>query len=267
MPLVAPALLKRADFGDKRAQTEIAFLYEKGDKVAQDFKEAANWYRRAADQSEANAQWRIAQFYKKGLGVEQNDIEAYFWELLAAKFDMPDDAWVPDHSYYAARLSSDDLAAIRTRADNWKPTLSELERGKAAFQCADYNEAFSLLKPLAEKGCTDAQAFLHTMYKNGWGVQKDGGEATRWGDATVASCHLAAEQGDGSSQLDLFQIYFHGSFNVKQDYVEAYFWLCVAGSRMSFGLSKKMYDFSDKITPKQKSDIEARATEWVKRRQ
>ena len=88
-----------AEAGDSSAQTNLGFIYNKGDGVPQDFKEAAKWfrlaaeqgyaeavkwYRLAADQGVAQAQNNLGFMYKNGQGVPQDYAEAAKWYRLAA---------------------------------------------------------------------------------------------------------------------------------------------------------------------------------------
>ncbi len=44
-------------------------MYENGRGVAQDYAEAARWYRKAAEQGDAGAQHNLGLLYAKGVGV------------------------------------------------------------------------------------------------------------------------------------------------------------------------------------------------------
>ncbi len=54
------------------------------EKAEKDFREASDWFRRAADQGYAAAQCELAKLHLEGLGVEQNDAEAARWIAMAA---------------------------------------------------------------------------------------------------------------------------------------------------------------------------------------
>jgi TPR repeat protein len=45
-----------ADGGDRAAQFRLGVMYEQGKSVPQDYTEAANWYRRSADQGYGQGQ-------------------------------------------------------------------------------------------------------------------------------------------------------------------------------------------------------------------
>jgi uncharacterized protein len=52
--------------------------------VAQDYAQAVNWYRQAADQGNADAQAGLGWMYCKGLGVTQDFAQAVHWSREAA---------------------------------------------------------------------------------------------------------------------------------------------------------------------------------------
>jgi len=54
--------------------------------VAEDDREAVNWYRKAADLGYAKAMSNLGVKYALGEGVVQDDIEAYAWLSTAAAF-------------------------------------------------------------------------------------------------------------------------------------------------------------------------------------
>jgi hypothetical protein len=75
---------KAADQRDATAQNNIGVLYQNGWGVAQDYAEAARWYRKAADQGNAEAQNNIGALYQDGRGVPQDYAEAMRWYQKAA---------------------------------------------------------------------------------------------------------------------------------------------------------------------------------------
>ena len=60
-------------------------MYSSGEGVTQDHKEAAKWYRLAAEQGYALAQNNLGLMYSKGQGVPEDDMEAVKWYLKAAE--------------------------------------------------------------------------------------------------------------------------------------------------------------------------------------
>jgi TPR repeat protein len=54
----------------------VGITYENGQGVKQDLKEAAKWYRKAADQRPAGAQFKLGDAYQFEQGAEQDFKEA-----------------------------------------------------------------------------------------------------------------------------------------------------------------------------------------------
>jgi TPR repeat protein len=51
-------------------------MYENGQGIKQDFKEAAKWFRQAADQGDSWAQYNLGVMYLHGQGVKQDPEES-----------------------------------------------------------------------------------------------------------------------------------------------------------------------------------------------
>ena len=71
--------------GDAHAQYELGFMYDRGNGVPQDFKEAASWYGKAAEQGNASAQFYLGHMYDLGKGVTQDYKQAAAWYSKAAE--------------------------------------------------------------------------------------------------------------------------------------------------------------------------------------
>ena len=62
----------------------LGFLYESGEGVEQNWREAVKWYRKAAELELSRAQCNLAWCYEHGKGVEQDLAEAVAWYRKAA---------------------------------------------------------------------------------------------------------------------------------------------------------------------------------------
>src|ERR1039457_3328079 len=81
----APKLLGMLAYnGDPGAQAILCFMYTNGRGVPQNYREAANWCRRAAEQGNSAAQYMLGLMYNKRQGVPENFVQAYKWLNLAA---------------------------------------------------------------------------------------------------------------------------------------------------------------------------------------
>jgi TPR repeat protein len=73
-----------ADQGIAQAEFNLGHMYYEGHGVAQDYKEAMKWYRLAADQGLAQAQSNLGVMYAQGQGVAQDYVRAHMWMNLGA---------------------------------------------------------------------------------------------------------------------------------------------------------------------------------------
>ena len=69
---------------DVSAQFGLGHMYDGGQGVLQDYKEAVKWYRLAAEQGHANAQANFGVMYHYGYGVPRDYSRAHMWFNLAS---------------------------------------------------------------------------------------------------------------------------------------------------------------------------------------
>ena len=93
-------------------------MYAGGDGVPRDDREAAHWYRLAAEQGLAAAQFNLAALYALGKGLSQDYLAAYQWLSLAAAGDSNA---VTGKEHMAARLSAEQLERAQAWVAAWKP--------------------------------------------------------------------------------------------------------------------------------------------------
>ena len=76
--------LKAAEQGDTKAQKNLGVMYRSGKGVVKDDKEAVKWYRKAAEQGDAGAQTSLGAMYYNGGGILEDYETAYAWFNIAA---------------------------------------------------------------------------------------------------------------------------------------------------------------------------------------
>jgi TPR repeat protein len=149
------------------AQHNLGNMYRNGEGVQQDFKQAAAWYRKAADQGFANAQGNLGVMYHYGKGVQQDFKQAVALYQKAAGQGMAQAQY----------------------------NLGKMYRQGQGVQ-QDFKQAAALYRKAADQGMTHAQSSLGVMYKEGQGVQQDNTQAAAW-------FQKAADQGDTRAYLML----------------------------------------------------------------
>jgi TPR repeat protein len=144
-------LLENAKAGIVSAQVKLAGCYAEGRGVRVNRREAAKWYRAAAERGNVAAQCHLGRCYEKGWGVKKSELEAVEWYRKAAVQGDP----------YGQFLLA------------------------VAYECGvgvkrDYKQAVELYQKSAEQGSVFGQCFLGSCYEEGLGVEKNEKMAKMW---------------------------------------------------------------------------------------
>jgi TPR repeat protein len=113
---------KAAEKNDIAAEMRLAALYRDGSKTfPRDMVQAADWYRKAAEQGDAIAQGTLGTLYSMGQGVPQSYVEAYYWLDLAAAVKGPRQAqYAANRQMIGTHITADELADVQDREEKWK---------------------------------------------------------------------------------------------------------------------------------------------------
>lgn len=158
-------LQARAEDGDAKAQSALAFAYLGSPGVARDVSAAARWARAAADQGDANAQYLIGSLSLAGTGVPRDPGQAVSWFTRSAA---------------AGNVKAMHNLAIAYVQGNGAP------KNPAA--------AARWFARAASQGYVDSAFDLAVLYEQGLGVAQSPRDALRWyriaaasGDRTAAA--------------------------------------------------------------------------------
>ncbi len=115
-------LRARAEQGNARAQFNLGNMYNGGDGVVQDYKQALFWYRKAADQGNARAQFNLGNMYNGGDGVVQNYVQAHKWYNLAAADSTGEthEKAVRNRSIVEKKMTPQQVAEAQRLAGEWR---------------------------------------------------------------------------------------------------------------------------------------------------
>ena len=164
-PLYMQITEKEANNTD--AQNKLGKCYYNGYGASQDYKQAAYWFYKAADQGQLNAQTNLGICYQNGNGVTQDYKQAVYWYRKAANQGDVNAQTNLGVCYY----------------NSWGVKQ-------------DYTQAVEWYKKAAEQGKSVAQYNLGTCYEDGNGVKKDNVQAAFW-------YRKAADQGDADAKKGL----------------------------------------------------------------
>jgi TPR repeat protein len=169
----AAAWFRKAAYqGYAESENELGVMFALGQGLPQDFAEAVKWFRKAADKGSATGQFNLGQAYSQGRGVPQDDDLAETWFRKAA-----------EQGYAAAQ---NNLAMLLTKS--WWTTLV----GNA--------EAVKWYHAAAEQGLPEAQYNLGSMYATGRWVPSDNVQAYVWFDLAARAFSDRAKQEDAIQQ-------------------------------------------------------------------
>ena len=93
-------LKAKAVKGDRDAQRDLAMAYGEGEGVAQDYTEAAKWFRKAAEQGDTISQYATGSMCEHGDGVAKDLVEALRWYRKAADQGYARAQFNVGNSYY-----------------------------------------------------------------------------------------------------------------------------------------------------------------------
>ena len=119
---------KATDQGNVDAQFNLGVMYANGRGVAQNNKEAVVWYRKAAEQGYASAQNNLGWMYQTGQGVKRDLVLAYLLFNLAATDG--DDKAPKNRADVAREMSPRQIEEGQVLTSKWKvgtslPTTSK----------------------------------------------------------------------------------------------------------------------------------------------
>ncbi len=82
------------------------------------FEEAAQWFLEAAERGDTDAQFLLGRMHYDGNSLSVDNVTAYMWFDIAAGNGLPAGARYRDG--IAKRMSEDEIAMARQRADEWR---------------------------------------------------------------------------------------------------------------------------------------------------
>lgn len=173
----------------------LSFQYGRSLTKAENYSEAMQWFKQAAEQNYIAADFGMGYLYFNGFGVEKNLKTAMDHFLKAANRNLA----------YAQHMVG------------WFNEHGKEEK--------NYSEAFKWYRKAAEQGYVDSQLALGNMYDNGRGIGENDQEAAMW-------YRKAAEQDNAEAQFNLGLTYMNGN-GIEKNSLEAIKWFGKAANQGS----------------------------------
>ncbi len=121
-----PLIRKAAEAGDSGAQMMLGGLYQWGQGVPKDYREAHKWLSLASDQGWGEAMNNLGMMYRRGTGVPTDYVSALKWLLLAQeRVSEPHDM---------VQMLADNIITL-------KAVMTNKQIGKAKRKAASWKQA------------------------------------------------------------------------------------------------------------------------------
>jgi TPR repeat protein len=179
-------LQTQAEQGEAEAQFRLGVLYVTGDQgIDQDYRQAREWFLKAAGQGHLPALHNVGELYYQGAGVRQDYSEAAKWFARAAEKGFPGS----QHNLGQMHLEGLGVPKDPAQGMSWlrKAAQSGFARSQSFLGLllteqgpSGWDEAFSWLHKAAEQGDPDAQFNLASAYWTGRGCQVDKTKSVEW---------------------------------------------------------------------------------------
>ena len=106
-----------AEQGNASAQFNLGNMYNNGEGVTQDYKQAVKWYRKSAEQGDDSAQHNLGLMYVRGKGVTQDYVLAHMWWNIAASSGHKNAT--TNRDVIAKKLSPSQIEKAQDMAREW----------------------------------------------------------------------------------------------------------------------------------------------------
>ena len=172
-------ILAKAKKGDPRAQYEAGVIYQEGRGVTQDHKEAAKWFRLAAEEAA-----RRDDFSEFCMGVLLRDMlidNTSDHEEAAKLFKEVAENGLRETGLSESQVIEHSIRWLRMGAERGN-VFAQRNLGFLYQEAVppNYDESAKWMTLAAEQGDIIAQRNLGYLYENGLGVPKDPKEAAKW---------------------------------------------------------------------------------------
>jgi TPR repeat protein len=187
-----------AEGGYAEAQQHLGWQYENGRGVARDYEAAMHWSRLAAEQGNAPAQWEVGWLYQNGLGVPRDYPAAIGWFRRAA------DRGYSPAMYSIALFHSEGWGVVR-----------------------DYGAAMQWYRKAADRGNVGSYYGIAVLYEEGAGVARDYDAALGWYRKAANDGAAPYRRGYPAADHRIAELFRHGK-GVRKDAQEALRWYRLA---------------------------------------
>lgn len=252
-----------AQQGQPEAQNQLGEKAKLAATDTRDYREAFEWFQKAASRGYPPAEYNLALMYEQGLAVEQDPVKALELIRQAATNGCAEAQFHLGVMYKDGRMGGTDARQARLwweKAAGQNHLEAQYRLGELYAQGdgvpQDYEAAARWWGPAATSGNADAQSGMGTLSEKGLGVARSDGVAFRW-------YRNAAAQGNIAALTSLASMYEQGKIAAKSPVI-ADALLRVAASRtgpLRLGKTAAMTHLEQQLSVQQRQDARLLAGE------
>jgi TPR repeat protein len=151
--------LPQTDDGDAEVQFGRGLKFASGTGAAQDYAQAAEWYRKAAEQNHSLAQFNLGMMYARGQGVTRDPIQSRMWFDKAAQQGDAGAQFVLGDSCQRASLEPMPENASESRIEAYKWFCLAAAQGYKGSQTASITLTLNMTRDDVAAGNRRVAAF------------------------------------------------------------------------------------------------------------
>ena len=142
----------KAEEGYEDAQYNLGWMYAFGKGVPKNYKKAAKWFRKAAEDEEGyvQAKWQLGEMYYKGQGVPQDYWEAMKWFRKAAKQEVEAMKWFREEAEQGDDLAQFELGVMYSLGEGVPKNFIESYAWSLLAKANGHKEASQMISLLEE---------------------------------------------------------------------------------------------------------------------
>ncbi len=217
-----------ADQGDVNAYNKLGYCYRFGKYVNKDYQQAFYWYQKSAEQNNNYGMYQLGLMYDFGEGVKEDVMQASYWYLKAYR----------QLDYNNSIVDDSDLGILYNNLGNNYRNGYGVEK--------DYNQAFELLSKAVQYGDNYGMRNFGMMYFKGQGIPVDYTKAFYWFEK-------AANNGNLKAMNDMGFYHKTGQY-IEKNYQKSFYWFEKSASKNdAYGLFQLglMYDYGQYVSKNQ----------------
>ena len=107
--------LKAAESGDRAAYRNLGYMYFYGHGFGEDKVTGIEWYRKAAELGDAESQFMLGWCYRSGLTLPQDKVKALMWMTISMDNFDESESGLRDRAYREQQDLIDEMKPEKTR--------------------------------------------------------------------------------------------------------------------------------------------------------